>query len=289
MQKILHPPFKNSLIKGLTTMLIDFHTHLFPDKIAARAIEALKNGIINTHGRLLLEPQTDGTLSGVLQSMEESGVDISVVLPIATSPTQHSSINAFAKEITDYKRIISFGSIHPRQEDWEKTLEDIASVGIKGIKMHPEFQTFYIDEPVIEEIVKKCESLGLWVIFHSGQDYGYNPPVHCTPEKLRKLLDKTGCKNIIAAHFGGFHMWDAVDKYLVGTDVYMDTSMTCGFLDKKNFCDMITRHGAVKILFGSDSPWQSPKDSFEYLLSSGLSCEDLELITHKNAEKILGI
>ena len=176
-------------------MLIDFHTHMFPDKIAERAIESLKQGIINTHGKLLLEPQTDGTLSGLLNSMDKYGVDMSIVMPIATSPTQHTTINRFAKESTDNRRIISFGSIHPRQEDWEEALEDIAESGLKGIKMHPEFQTFFIDEPIVEKIVRKCQGLGLLILFHAGEDYGYKPPFHCTPEKLRKLIDKTGSEN----------------------------------------------------------------------------------------------
>ncbi|MBQ8392046.1 MAG: amidohydrolase family protein [Clostridia bacterium] len=270
-------------------MLIDFHTHLFPDKIASRAIEALKQGIINTHDRLLLEPQTDGTLSGLLKSMDENRVDMSIVMPIATSPTQHSTINCFAKEITDNKRIISFGSVHPRQEDWEETLEGISENGLKGIKLHPEFQSFFADEPIVEKIVKKCEELGLWVLFHAGEDYGYKPPFHCTPQRLLNLIDKTGCKNIIAAHFGSFSMWEDVAKYLVGTDIYMDTSMTSGFLPE-NFCrDMILRHGSDKILFGSDSPWQSPRQSYEYLTSLNLSEDDLENIKHKNAERILNI
>lgn len=268
-------------------MLIDFHTHLFPDKIASRAIESLENGIIETHGSLLLKPQTDGTLTGLLRSMDENGVDISIVMPIATSPTQHTSINRFAREITDGKRIISFGSVHPAQKDWAETLEQIAQEGLKGIKMHPEFQTFFVDEPIIEKIVKKCEELGLWVLFHCGEDYGYKPPFHCTPERLRRLLDKTGCKNIIAAHFGGFSMWEDVDKYLIGTDVYMDTSMISGFLDKDKCRKMLLRHGADKFLFGSDNPWQSPKESLDYLLSLELSAEDIELIKHKNAERIL--
>lgn len=125
------------------------------------------------------------------------------------------------------------------------------------------------------------------MLFHAGEDYGYKPPFKCTPKRLRKLLDKTGCKNIIAAHFGSFSMWEDVDKYLIGTDVYMDTSMTCGFLDKEKCKDMIIRHGADKFLFGSDNPWQSPKDSYDYLMSLGLCEEDLELIKHKNAERIL--
>lgn len=270
-------------------MLIDFHTHLFPDKIASRAIESLKEGIIKTHGRLLLHPQTDGTLRGLIDAMDKSGVTISIVMPIATSPSQFESINRFAVEITDYKRIISFGSIHPRQENWEEALETIAQSGLKGIKMHPEFQDFFIDEEIVGKIVKKCEELNLWVLFHCGEDYGYKPPFHCTPERLRRLLDSTGCKNIIAAHFGGFSMWEDVDKYLVGTDVYMDTSMTSGFMDREKCADMIKRHGVEKILFGSDSPWQSASAAYDYLSSLDLTAEEKELIKHRNAERILKI
>lgn len=270
-------------------MLIDFHTHLFPDKIAARAIEVLKNGIIKTQGSLLLKPQTDGTKAGLLKSMEKYGVDMSIVMPIATSPTQHTSINLFAKEITDGKRIISFGSVHPRQEDWEETLENIAEIGLKGIKMHSEFQDFFVDEPVVEGIVKKCRELGLWVLFHCGEDYGYKEPFRCTPQRLRKLIDKTGCTNIIAAHFGSFRMWDDVERYLIGTDIYMDTSMTSGFLESGKGRDMIFRHGVEKFLFGSDNPWQNPGQALDFLLSMKLGKENEELIMHKNAEKILDI
>ena len=268
-------------------MLIDFHTHVFPDKIAYRAIKKLEDGIIETQGSLVLAPKTDGTLSALLSSMDKYGVDLSVVMPIATSPSQHTTINSFAKEITDNKRIISFGSIHPMQEDWEESLDHIAKIGLCGIKMHPEFQDFYVDEPVICDIVKKCESLNLYILFHSGADLGYHPPVHCTPQRLRNVLDKTACKNIIAAHFGGFMMWNDVDKYLIGTSVMMDTSMTSGYLDRAQFKEMLRKHGAAKILFGSDSPWQSPKESLDFLMSLNLSDEENELIMHKNAEKLL--
>lgn len=268
-------------------MLIDFHTHVFPDKIASRAMESLENGIIAIHGKSLLAPQTDGTLSGLIRSMEKNDVDISVIMPIATSPTQHTAINRFAREITDYSRIISFGSVHPRQEDWEAVLENVAAQKLPGIKLHPEFQSFFVDDPITEKIVKKCAELGLLVLFHSGEDFGYRPPVHCTPERLRKLLDKTGCKNIIAAHFGGFRMWEDVDKYLIGTDVYLDTSMLYGFLDKDECRDMMLRHGTDKVLFASDTPWQNSRLSYEYLLSLGLCSEDTEKIKHINAEKLL--
>ena len=268
-------------------MLIDFHTHLFPDNIAQRAMEALKNGIIKAQGRLLLEPQTDGTRAGLIRSMDKYGVDTSIVMPIATSPTQHTRINQFAKEITDEKRIISFGSVHPRQEDWEETLENVAETGLKGIKMHPEFQDFFIDEEITEKIVKKCQELGLWILFHCGEDYGYKPPFRCTPQRLRNLIDKTGGSNIIAAHFGSFRMWDDVERYLVGTDIYMDTSMASGLLEGDKGREMVLAHGAEKILFGSDNPWHNPSQALDFVHSMKLQKEMEELILYKNAQRIL--
>lgn len=270
-------------------MLIDFHTHTFPDSIAPKAIRKLEEGIERTQGHPMLKANTDGTLSGLVQSMNKYGVDISVVMPIATTTDQHTTINIFAKNTTDKKRIISFGSLHPREEHWDKTLEDVKNLGLPGIKLHPEFQDFYVDEPVICDIVKSAKELGLYVLFHSGADLGFHPPVHCTPKKLRTVIDKCGGENIIAAHFGGFMMWEDVKTYLAGTPVMFDTSMTSGFLDKDLFLEIASIHGTDKILFGSDSPWQTPCESLSFLESTGLSVTDLELIKHKNAERILSL
>lgn len=273
--------------KGFSKMIIDFHTHAFPEKIAEKAIRKLEEGMIKAQGELTLPATTDGTLTGLINSMDESGIDISVVMPIATTPSQHRTINNFAKEITDNKRIVSFGSLHPMQGDWAQTLEYIAEEGRKGIKLHPEFQDFYVDEPVIIDIVKKAKELGLYVLFHCGADLGFHPPVKCTPERLRKVIDKCGGENIIAAHLGGFKMWEDVKAYLAGTPILMDTSMTSGFLENDLMKEIITIHGADKFLFGSDSPWQTQKQSLEKLMSLGLSDEETMLITHKNAERIL--
>lgn len=270
-------------------MVIDFHTHLFPEKIASRAIAKLREGIMEIQGKDILPPQTDGTLDGLKKSMAENNIDLSVVMPIATTPTQHTTINRFASEITDKNKIISFGSVHPRQENIEQALEDIAAMGLPGIKMHPEFQDFYIDDPVTCKIVKRCESLNLLVLFHSGADMGYRPPVKCTPQRLRTVIDKTGSSNIIAAHFGAFLLWEDVDKYLIGTPVMLDTSMANSFLDPAFCSDMIKRHGADKVLFGSDSPWQNQGESLKYLLSLDIDDNEKSLIMYKNAKKLLHI
>ncbi len=270
-------------------MLIDFHTHVFPEKIASRAIAKLEEGIVRTQGSAVLTANTDGTLSGLIDSMDKYGVDLSVVMPIATTLTQHRTINNFAHEITDGERIISFGSLHPMQDDWEETLSYIAEEGLRGIKLHPEFQDFYVDEPRVFEIVNKAKELNLLVLFHSGADLGYHPPVRCTPERLRKVIDKCGGENIIAAHFGAFNMWKDVKKHLIGTPVMMDTSMVSGYLDKELFLEIIRSHGIEKFLFGTDSPWQTPLDALTYIEDTGLTEDELEMIKYKNAKTLLGI
>ena len=136
-------------------MLIDFHTHAFPQKIAQRAINTL------SHASGGLQPQTDGTLASLKEQMRLDGVDISVVQSIATNPTQQSNVNSFAIEINQDDAIIAFGSVHPDAPDALDELERIKDAGIKGVKFHPDYQHFYVDDEKMISIYKKISSLGL--------------------------------------------------------------------------------------------------------------------------------
>ena len=273
-------------------MLIDFHTHIFPEKIAARTVEALIGGIKNIQGQdyensdgspLCFRP---ATYDGLISSMDRSGVDKSVCLPIATKPSQTESINNFAETVRN-ERAVSFGAIFPTDPDFDRTLENLAERGFKGIKLHPQFQQVDVDSPETVRIIKKSRSLGMLVVFHAGSDIGLPPPFYATPEKFSRVLEQTEGDNIVCAHLGGWRMWDDVEKYLVGTPVLIDTAFIRLFLPKEQAKRIIRNHGADKILFGSDSPWEDPADTLAYLLSLGLSERELELITHLNAERIL--
>ena len=267
-------------------MIIDFHTHVFPEKIAPRALERLLGGIAsqNRQGQAF----TDLTLSGLKTSMQQSGVDLSVVLPIATKPSQTDSINDFAQSIWA-SDIISFGSLHPEQDDYETVLEDLCRRGFKGIKLHPEFQHFYIDSPRSIQILKKAESLGLLVVVHAGVDVGMPPPVHCPPARLAHVLQEVSGERLIAAHLGGFEMWDEVEKHLIGTPIWLDTAVIGPVIDAGQYKRIIQKHGADKILFATDSPWEEPKEALETLRSLGLSEQEWNLITHQNAACLLGL
>lgn len=266
-------------------MLIDFHSHIFPDRIAAGAMRSLSDSIVR-HQNVRYRHYTRGTCESLFSSMDRKGVDVSVIMPIATKPTQTKSINEFAKTLRN-DRIVSFGSLHPEQDDWEYVLENLAEDGFKGIKLHPEYQSFFIDSPRSLEILRKAEDLGLYVTLHTGFDYGMPPPVHCPPDRLKNVLDYVSGKYIIAAHLGAFADWDEVEKYLVGTQINFDTAFISKFISPEQCERIIRNHGADKVLFGSDSPWHDPKTEHEFILNLGLSDEEKEMIFYKNALKIL--
>lgn len=267
-------------------MLIDFHTHVFPDKIAARAIESLQAGMKSQHD-CIWPAFSDGTVSGLKASMEAEGVDISVMMPIATKPAHAASINRFAAENASDK-LIAFGTVHPAQEDWEATLEALAAEGRRGIKLHPEFQSFYIDSPESVRILKKCGELGLMVTFHAGEDIGYPPPVHAAPENIRRAADAAPDTKLIAAHMGGWNMWEDAAKLLADTHLMFDTAYVHIRMDAPEFKDLTREFGAERVLFASDSPWARPtSDMLSFIFESGLTNDELDMITYKNALSLL--
>lgn len=267
-------------------MIIDFHTHIFPDRIAARAVDTLVKNLERVQSQAA-QPVIPATLDGLRDSMRSNNIDMSVVMPIATSVKQYASINSFAASINGMDGIISFGSLHPMQENWEEALYDIKEKGLPGIKLHPEYQQFYIDSPESVRILKKCEELGLLVTLHMGIDPGFVPPAHCMPDRLRRVLDTVSGENIIAAHLGGWMAWDDVEKYLVGTPVYFDTSYIMNDIDPKQLLRIVENHGYDKILFATDSPWEAQGETVRYLSGLGIGEEDLNKIFSGNAKKLL--
>lgn len=284
-------------------MIIDFHTHLFPDKIAEKAIKTLEKSTLEHQGILINSGFTENlpsaaeqfmavipaTLDAMKKSMRENSIDASVVLPIATTLTQSASINKFAEQINNKDGIYSFGSLHPFQEDWESVLYDIKEKGLCGIKLHPEYQNFYIDDPKAIRVLKKCEELDLIVMLHAGNDVGVAPPARCMPDRLSSVLNFVSGEKIIAAHLGGWEAWDDVEKYLVKTPVYLDTAYTLSCIDKEQFVRIVKNHGSEKILFGTDSPWRHQGETVRQLLEVGLSDGELSDIFYKNAKKLLKI
>ena len=263
-------------------MLIDFHTHCFPEKIAERAMEKL------SYVSGGLEYHTDGTVAGLKKSMADGGVDISVVLNIATNATQQKNVNDFAASINNEKDIFAFGSVFPEAEDALYELERIKALGLKGVKLHPDYQGFDVDNPKFKPLYKKISDLGLIAVFHAGFDYGFAPPYHATPEKLQKALSWFSSP-VIAAHWGGINCNEGVLKLLCGRDVYFDVSFGYSMLPRYYAEKILEKHGADKILFGTDTPWHTPAMEKRLLNNLEIPSSDLEKIYCSNAKKLLGI
>jgi len=261
-------------------MRIDFHTHCFPDNIAGKALPRLSDAAGG------LRYHTDGTVDGLKSSMRIGGVDTSVVLHIATNAHQQHSVNDFAASIHDGTSIISFGSVFPDSPDALQELERIKSLGLPGVKLHPDYQGFFVDDPKMKPIYEKISQLGLITLFHAGYDYGFPPPYHCTPERMRNAL-RWFSAPVVAAHWGGCNLYDDVLTHLCGTDIYFDTSFGYGIMPKYYAERILEHHGTGKLLFGTDTPWHTPDMELRLLRSLRLSESELEAITFQNAAALL--
>ncbi len=259
--------------------IIDFHTHCFPDKIAHDAIISLEQ-------KGAIKAFTDGTRAGLELSMRAAGIDLALNLPVATSPDQVESINRWSMK-NNSMPVLSTGAIHPLSEDPERIISDVSGKGLRGIKMHPEYQDFSPDDTSLDPIWKACIRHSIFVVFHAGADVAFKMPFRSNPAKFAKLHRRHPELRMVLAHFGSWTQWDEVEKDLIGLDVYLETSFTYGFMEDAKFADLIRKHGAGKVLFGTDSPWRDQKKEVEGIGGLDLDDQEKELIFHKNAEKLL--
>ena len=263
-------------------MIIDFHTHCFPDKLAARAVQRLSDA----GGGLM--SYADGTLEGLRQQMTQHNIDLSVVLNIATKPEQQTNVNNFAASLDKEKDLIAFGSVYPGAPDAFEELERIKELGLKGVKFHPEYQQFAVDDPRWKPLYRKISELGLITVFHAGVDYGFPPPYGCMPDGLASVLDCFETP-VVAAHWGGLQYGEDVLRHLCGREVYLDTSFGYGRLSKYHAEMIIEKHGVDRLLFATDSPWHTAAMEWRLLNTLGLTEEEKEKLTCTNAKRLLGL
>ena len=265
-------------------MIIDFHTHAFNDKIAEKAIARLQ-------AVAKMPVYSDGRINAVDEVIKSGEIDKAVLLPVATKPTQQKIINDWAAEVKEnYPDIIPFGSVHPDAEDVFEELERVKSLGLHGVKFHPDYQDFFIDEERLFPIYEKCAELSLPVIFHAGWDPLSPDLVHAVPKASATVHKKVPEMTMILAHLGGYRLWDEVEEYLVGLDnVYLDTAVIAGAIEPAQFERICRNHGTDKILFATDFPWHKASMERELIESTSLSDEDKKKILGENAEKLLKI
>lgn len=269
-------------------MIIDFHTHIFPDKIAGATISALSSSAN-------IPPHSDGTKNGLLKSMAEGGIDISVNLPVLTKASQFDSIFKFGNALNSEKQtqggLISFCGFHPDIEDYEEKLAQAKENGFLGIKVHPDYQGTFFDDPRYVRIFAKAKELDLITVTHAGLDGAFvGQEIKCTPKRVLNVLDKIGgYDKLVLAHLGGNELFDEVYESLVGENVYFDTSYVLPFLKREQFEKMLLRHTEDKILFATDSPWQSQGEMVEILKSYALGKAAEDKILYQNAQRLLKI
>ncbi len=254
--------------------IIDFHTHIFPEDVEQKAVTFLREYYD-------LDIKCKATLEHLMQSAQDAEVEMLVIHATATVQTQVRNVNRWIGALVSEK-VMGFGTIHPDFKEVHNELAVIAELGLKGIKMHPEFQKFKIDEPRMFRIY---EAIGdrFPILMHMGDknlDFS-------SPKRLAHILEKFPKLRIIGAHLGGYSRWDEVMKYLVGKNLYFDTSSALCYMTSEEAIEIIRGHGVEKILFGTDYPITSHKEELERFYRLPLTERERELILWENAQRIL--
>ena len=254
--------------------VIDVHAHVFPDAVAQKAVDNLKNYYSYTmHGT--------GTFDDLKKSAAEAGVEKLVINSTATKVYQVEDVNNFTSSVIG-GNIIGFGSIHPDYPEKEKEIDRIISLGLKGIKLHPDFQQFNIDDekmlPVYDYVSGK-----LPILFHVGDmNNDYSNPI-----RLARVVEMFPHLTVIAAHLGGYSQWAESEEYLIGKNIYIDTSSTFRELDDKEIVRLIKKHDINRVLFGTDYPLERHTSTIEHTQRLDLSDDAKEKIFYTNAYNLL--
>lgn len=282
-------------------MIIDFHTHTFPASIAARTLCSLSRNSGTAY-------HTDGTSEGLLSSMEKSGIDLSVNLPVATSAKQVNSLNSHIIEGFDElkaKGIISFGAMHPGCENYREELKRLADWGVPGIKLHPAYQNTDLSDIRNMRILDYASELGLTVTIHAGIDIGLYDCNYASVSSILKVVKEVQPAKLVLAHMAGWDCWDEVESDLAGAPVFMDASFSIGpvtlnpqveqnpyssiILSDEQFLRIARKHGMSRILFATDSPWQEQGIYIERFRNIGLTDREQDMFFSENAARLLGM
>lgn len=262
--------------------IVDTHVHIFPDTVAAKAVAKMEQ-----HSGIKLA--TDGTLAGLTRSMATAEIRYAVTLPVSTRPDQVPGINRHALTLRTIPGIIPFGSLHPKIPNFRDEIRRLADGRIRGVKMHPDHQSFFIDEESLFSLYEALAESGLILAIHAGGNINLPDPARCTPERLANVIRKVPGLKIMAAHLGGWKHWKEVERHLVGLPLWMDTSFTLGHCPLEQILRIVRRHGAHRILFGTDSPWVDQAQAVEELMQTPFTPQEKRAILWDNATALLNL
>lgn len=259
-------------------MIIDAHAHIFPDKIADRAAD----GISGFYG---MKVRYNGSLGELFSEGDAAGVTKYLVQSVATVPEQVTAINNFISEsVKKYPdKLIGFGAMHPDFPDIAGETERIISLGLRGIKLHSDFQRFDIDDPKAFPIYEAAEGR-LPILFHVGDNrYEYS-----SPRKLLNVVKQFPRLTVIGAHLAGWSRWDEAAGLFAHSGIYADCSSTLYAMSPEHAAGLIRNIGVDKVLWGTDYPMWDAKEELERFYRLPLTTEEQEMILYKNALRLLG-
>ena len=259
---------------------IDFHTHIYPDAIAAKAADSVR-AFYEGEGN----PTVHGTANMLLERGLMAGTSRFVILPVALRPENTRHINDFIlQKVAEEPRFFGFGTIHAAMENIVDEADYILEKGLRGIKMHPDSQVFDIDDPRLLPVYEHIQGK-LPVMLHMGDKrYDYSHP-----KRLRRVLEMFPRLQVIAAHFGSYQIHEEAYKELKDKDCFFDVSSSLMFMDAGVPENYINQYGAERFVYGSDFPMWDPVQEMERFLKLKLTDDQFEQIANKTAKGILGI
>ncbi len=265
--------------------VFDVHAHIYPDKVASKVLQQLTAEAERREGVKAPPTAYDGTSAGLLASLAASGFTAAMNCPIATKPGQTRSVNDWSAAQNAWP-VLSMGSVHPDDPDIAGEVRRIRELGLYGIKMHPEYQQFRLDDARLRPLWDAARTNGLPVLLHTGADICFPPPCNAPPCEVRKLVEAWPGLDVIAGHFGGWRMWDEVERGLLGAPVWLDLAFALEALPPERVAAMIRRHGAERVLFGTDAPWCDPAATLALFLRLPLTPAEQERILWSNAARL---
>lgn len=268
-------------------MIIDTHTHVFPDEVAKKAIPNL---LMAAQGNL--QAHTEGTAKSLLDSMKKAKIDYSVVLNIATNPDQGKAIlNWIRKAGKNHSKLIFLGSVHPLDPHYKELLKEMKEMGIKGLKFHPQYQNFEVDSKDMYPIYEEALKLGFFFHFHAGFDIGFPRSDFASAERFSIFLRDFTQATVVLAHAGGYKDWHLAYQYLKDKSVYYDVAFALEHMTQQSDLNLVKLFQEKEdyFLFGTDSPWRGQREEVELVKSSNFfTPEQREKLFYKNALRLLG-
>lgn len=261
--------------------IIDFHTHAFPDELAPRAMKKLLEEAPGVEAFL------DGKISSLVESMDRNGISKSIICCIATTPEQFTPILKWCKKAqTD--RLTMFPSIHPADAKFKEHIAIIIAEGFRGVKMHPYYQDFRLDDERLLAIYEELAKNDLMLVVHTGFDIAFPNDDRADSRKILKITETFPELKFVATHLGAWQQWDEVEKVLAGKHIYMEISWSLDYLPPEQARRIILKHPADCVLFGTDSPWTDQGKSIQLLKALNLPADLEKRILRDNAIALLG-